>query len=77
LAAAATRGFIMVLFTEPVSRRNTFVGGTCATPSALLVYWYSEWRGYAQYKDMHVRRRRQRFSYLRRGDLHLVLFQPV
>ena len=24
LAAAATRGFTMVLFTEPVSRRNTF-----------------------------------------------------
>ena len=37
LAAAATRGFTMVLFTEPVSRRNTFVGGTCATLSALLV----------------------------------------
>ena len=38
LAAAATRGFTMVLFTEPVSRRNTFVGGTCAPPSALLDY---------------------------------------
>ena len=37
MAAAATRGFTMVLFTEPVSRRNTFVGGTCAPPSALLV----------------------------------------
>ena len=37
LAAAARRGFTMVLFTEPVSRRNTFVGGTCAPPSALLV----------------------------------------
>ena len=37
LAAAATRGFKMVLFTEPVSRPNTFVGGTCAPPSALLV----------------------------------------
>ena len=37
LAAAATRGFKMVLFTEPVSRRNTFVGGTCAPPSVLLV----------------------------------------
>ena len=35
--AAATRGFTMVLLTEPVSRRNTFVGGTCAQPSALLV----------------------------------------
>ena len=35
--AAATRGFTMVLFTEPVSRRNTFVGGTRAPPSALLV----------------------------------------
>ena len=37
LAAAARRGFNMVLFTEPVSRRNTFVRGTCAPPSALLV----------------------------------------
>jgi len=27
----------MVLFTEPVSRQNTFIGGTCAPPSALLV----------------------------------------
>jgi len=33
LAAAAKRGFNMV----SVSRRNTFVGGTCAPPSALLV----------------------------------------
>ena len=30
----------MVLFTESVSRRNTFVGGKCAPPSALLVYLY-------------------------------------
>ena len=37
LTAAATRGFTVVLFTEPVSRRNTFVGGTCAPRSALLV----------------------------------------
>ena len=36
--AAATRGFTMVLFTEAVSRRNTFVGGTCAPPSASLVF---------------------------------------
>ena len=35
--AAATRDFTMVSFTEAVSRRNTFVGGTCAPPSALLV----------------------------------------
>jgi len=35
--AAATRGFTTGLFTEAVSRRNTFVGGTCAPPSALLV----------------------------------------
>ena len=28
--AAALRGFTMILFTEPVSCRNTFVGGTCA-----------------------------------------------
>ena len=33
--AAATRGFTMVLFTA--SRRNNFVGGTWALPSALLV----------------------------------------
>ena len=38
LAAAATRGFTIILFTEPVSRRNTFVGGSCAPPSALLVF---------------------------------------
>ena len=31
--AAATRGFKMVVFTA--SRRNNFVGGTCAPPSAL------------------------------------------
>ena len=37
LAAAVRRRVNMVLFTEPVSRRNTFVGGTCAPPSALLV----------------------------------------
>ena len=36
-AAAARRGFNIVSFTEQVSRRNTFVGGTCAPPSALLV----------------------------------------
>ena len=35
LSAAATRAFTMVLFTA--SRRNNFVGGTCALPSALLV----------------------------------------
>jgi len=35
--AAATCGFTMVSFTEAVSRRNTFVGGTCTSPSALLV----------------------------------------
>jgi len=33
--AAATHGFKMVIFTA--SRENTFVGGTCAPPSALLV----------------------------------------
>ena len=37
MAAAARRGFTMVSFTEAVSRRNTFVGGTRAPPSALLV----------------------------------------
>ena len=35
--AAVTRGFTMVSFTEAVSRRYTFVGGTRAPPSALLV----------------------------------------
>ena len=35
--AAATRSFTMVSFTEAVSPRNTFVGGTCAPPSAILV----------------------------------------
>jgi len=35
--AAATRGFTMVSFSEAVSRRNTFVGGACAPPRALLV----------------------------------------
>jgi len=34
LAAAARRGFTVVLFTQS---RNTFVGGTCAPLSALLV----------------------------------------
>jgi len=29
LVAVARRGFTMVSFTEAVSRRNTFVGGTC------------------------------------------------
>jgi len=37
-AAAASRGFKMVSFTEAVSRKNTFVGGTCGPPSALLVF---------------------------------------
>ena len=37
LVAAATRGFTTVSFTEAVSRRNTFVGGTCAPTSAFLV----------------------------------------
>ena len=39
--AAATRGFTMVLFTA--SRRNNFVGGTCALPSALLVLYKLGW----------------------------------
>jgi len=33
--AVARRGFKMVLFTA--NRKNTFVGGKCALPSALLV----------------------------------------
>jgi len=37
--AEARRGFKMVLFTA--SRGNTFVGGTCALPSALLVNFHS------------------------------------
>ena len=36
--AATTRGFEMVLFTA--SRGNNFVGGTCAPPSALLVFFW-------------------------------------
>ena len=40
--AAATCGFTMVSFTEAVSRRNTFVGGTCAPPSAILVSFTSK-----------------------------------
>ena len=35
--AASTHGFTMVIFTEAVSRRNTFVGGTCTPLSAVLV----------------------------------------
>jgi len=42
-APAATRGFTMVSFTEAVSRRNTFAGGTCAPPSALLVIYATAW----------------------------------
>jgi len=42
LASAVMRGFTMVLFTEPLSRQNTFVGGTCAPPSALLVLAFCE-----------------------------------
>jgi len=30
----------MVLFTEPLSRRNTFVGGTCAPPSAIRQFFF-------------------------------------
>ena len=41
LTAAATRGFTMVSFTEIVSRQNTFIGGRCAPPSALLVSPYA------------------------------------
>ena len=37
LVAAATRGFTVVSFTEAVSRRNTFVGGTHTPPSARLI----------------------------------------
>jgi len=35
----ARRGFKMVLFTQAVSRRNIFVGGTYAPPSALPVFF--------------------------------------
>jgi len=45
LAAAATRGFTMVLFAEPVSRRNIFVGRTRAPPNALLVAFASVFCG--------------------------------
>ena len=43
LAAAATRGFTMVLFTEPVSRLNTFVRGRCAPPNALQALLVNVW----------------------------------
>ena len=46
LVAAATRGITTVSFTEAVSRRNTFVGGTCAPPSARLVIITSAGAGY-------------------------------
>ena len=39
--AASTCDFTMVSFTELVSRQNTFVGGTCALPTALLVTHYN------------------------------------
>jgi len=44
LPAAARRGFTMVLFIEAVSRRNTFVGGRCAPPRALLLKFCSNGR---------------------------------
>jgi len=40
LQRRVTRGFTMVSFTEAVSRRNTYVRGTCAPPSALLVSFF-------------------------------------
>ena len=43
LAAAAMHGFTMVIFTEPVSSQNTFVRGTCAPPSALLVALFNDY----------------------------------
>ena len=33
-------GFNMVSLSRPVSRRNTFFGGTCAPPSALIVFTF-------------------------------------
>ena len=42
-STAATRGFTVVLFTEAVSRRNTFVGGTCAPLRALLKVKVEVW----------------------------------
>jgi len=44
--AAATRVSTIVSFTDAVSRRNTFVGGTYAKPSALLVLNYNSLRLY-------------------------------
>jgi len=41
LATAARSAFNMVLFTEPVSRRNTFVRGKCTPPSALIVCYFN------------------------------------
>ena len=41
LATAARSAFNMVLFTEPVNRRNTFVRGKCTPPSALIVCYFN------------------------------------
>ena len=54
---AAGRGFKMVSFT--VSRGNTFVGGTCALPSALLVDPFSKttgvsWHQHAQKREPNI-----------------------
>ena len=49
--AAATRDFKMVLFTA--SRGNTFVGGTCALPSALLVDYVFIQPSCSLYKSPH------------------------
>ena len=46
LVAAVSHGFTMFSFTEAVSHRNTFVGGTCAPPSALLVSYSMGILGY-------------------------------
>ena len=61
--AAATSGFTMVSFTEAVSRRNTFVGGTCAPPSTLLVgnvYIFSFIRQMTAKKSLKIKKRKTR-----------------
>ena len=45
--------FTMVSFTEAVSCRNTFVGGTCTLPSALLVFFAFCFFGLVNYLLTH------------------------
>ena len=62
LVAAARRGFTMVLFTEAVSRRNTFVGGTLR---------------YSNSNKLQVRSCTRRSSHVRYSDSHLAVVANV